>query len=159
MVFFILQICLVFLRLQNYFSFIIENILGKSITFTGRTELWDLSYILIRNKPVFGYGIYENSGLLFRNGWYYYAHNAVLEVMLQGGFLALTAFLAVFLISAFPLYKYRFHYISGIISITIFSMLIMMLMEAYITHIMLYGLLTVAYCVPEIIEQLDKITK
>lgn len=37
----ILEIGIVFFRIQNFFSFIIVNILHRNLSFTGRTNLWD----------------------------------------------------------------------------------------------------------------------
>lgn len=155
LVFIISQIGFVFLRIQKYFSYIIEVILKKSITFTGRTEIWDLSFRMIKRSPIFGYGVYEGNGLIWWNNGYYYSHNGILEVMLQGGVVALIVFIVLFIIAAVPLYKYRNHYVSGIISSGIFAVLIIMLAEAQITSIWLFGLLCIATCVPQIIEQVE----
>lgn len=150
-----LQICLVFLRIQEVFSFIIVDILGKNIFFTGRTEIWDLSYILIKKSPIIGYGVYEGYGLTFWHNKFYYSHNAILEVMLQGGVISLILFAILFIVSGISLYKFRDNYISGIITAAIFSMLVTMLMEAYINHIWIYGLLTIAACISDLIEQIE----
>lgn len=154
--FLICQIGFVFIRVQKYFSYIIEVLLKKSLTFTGRTEIWDLSFRLIKKSPILGYGVYEGSGLIWWNNGYYYSHNGILEVLLQGGVVALIVFIILFIIAALPLYKYRTHYISGIISTGIFSVLVIMLAEAQITSIWLFGLLNIATCTPQIIEQIEK---
>lgn len=154
-VFVLCQICFVFFRFQDCFSYIIEFILKKSITFTGRTEIWDKSFILIKNSLLFGYGVYEGHGLIRRGNLYYYAHNGILEVLLQGGIIALGIFILLFIVAAIPLYKYRNHYISGIVSTGIFSLLVIMLAEATISDIWLYSLLIIANCIPQIIVQVE----
>ena len=47
---------IVLLRLQNIFSFIIQNILGKDLTFTGRTRIWDNAIEFIKARFIIGYG-------------------------------------------------------------------------------------------------------
>lgn len=154
-VFLTFQICFVFLRIQEHFSYIIEVMLHRSLTFTGRTEIWDYAYLLIKQSPVLGYGVYEGHGLIPRGNLYYYSHNGILEVLLQGGFIGLIIFFMLFIIAAIPLYKHRTHYIVGIISTGIFSLLVIMLAEATITDIQLYMLLVIGSCSPYIIKQLE----
>lgn len=141
-------------RLQSAFSFIIEDLLHKSISFTGRTDIWDIAIMLIKRSPVIGYGVYEGHGLIFIRGQYYYAHNAVLEVLLQGGVLSLVFYLLIFVIAASVLYKYRKLKASQILSFGIFTVMVMMLMEAY-SNIWIFALPVIACCVPEIAEQSD----
>lgn len=141
-------------RLQSAFSFIIEDLLHKSISFTGRTDIWDIAIMLIKRSPVIGYGVYEGHGLIFIRGQYYYAHNAVLEVLLQGGVLSLVFYLLIFVIAASVLYKYRRLKASQILSFGIFTVMVMMLMEAYL-NIWIFALPVIACCVPEIAEQSD----
>ena len=43
-------------RIQNLFSFIIVDMLGKDLTFTGRTRDWDLAFELIPQRLLLGYG-------------------------------------------------------------------------------------------------------
>lgn len=153
--FIICQFGFVVFRLQVYFTYIIEILLKKSVTFTGRTEIWDSAFMLIKKSPLLGYGVYEGHGLIRRGNLFYYSHNAVLEILLQGGIVALIAFFILFLIPAVPLYKYRNHYLSGIISTGIFSLLVIMLAEAKIADIWLYMLLIIATCITHIIRQID----
>ena len=139
-------------RLQYVFSFIIEKMLHKSITFTGRTDIWDIALKLIKNSPIFGYGVYEGHGLIFVRGQYYYAHNAVLEVLLQGGAVSLFFYAAIFASAAVSLYKYRKQKPAQILSFGIFTVLTMMLMEAYST-IWIFSLPVIACYIPYIAEK------
>ena len=147
-------LCIIVFRLQSAFSFIIEDLLHKSISFTGRTDIWDIAIMLIKRSPIIGYGVYEGHGLIFIRGQYYYAHNAVLEVLLQGGVLSLVFYLLIFVIAASVIYKYRRLKASQILSFGIFTVMVMMLMEAY-SNIWIFALPVIACCVPEIAEQSD----
>lgn len=155
-VYIIMFIAIVLLRLQSYFSYIIENILHKNISFTGRTDIWDIAIALIKRSPMLGYGVYEGHGLIFYRNQFYYAHNAVLEVMLQGGLFALFFFIMMLVFSAIFLNKYKTHPAAQIITFTIFAMMCMMLMEAYLSFIWFYALLTISGCVPDIVKQLEQ---
>lgn len=148
-------LCIIVFRLQSAFSFIIEDLLHKSISFTGRTDIWDIAVMLIKRSPIIGYGVYEGHGLIFIRGQYYYAHNAVLEVLLQGGVLSLVFYVLIFAVSAVSLYKYRKLRVSQILSFGIFTVMVMMLMEAY-SNIWIFVLPVIACCVPEIAEQSEK---
>lgn len=155
----VLQVMIVFLRVQDIFAYIIEDILGKNITFTGRTIIWDSATELIKYKPWLGYGVYEGLGLIWYYNKYMYAHNGVLEVLLQGGVITLIAFVAVFLIAGKELYKLRSNPASGIISTGIFSILIGMLMESFANSILLYLLLVCACNISEITTQIENSSK
>jgi len=88
------------------FSSLIENVLGKSITLSGRTFLWSQALKLIAQKPILGYGVLDGS-LLYSptNGHAYSAHNTALQILLQGGVLALVIFAAFILMAGMALKK------------------------------------------------------
>ena len=90
--FLILCFLLVFLRIQNYFSWLFVDILGKDLTFTGRTYLWDYAISLIKNKIFLGYGMGVN---VVGNGHVYpHAHSLILDFMFKGGLLTFIVFLS-----------------------------------------------------------------
>lgn len=76
-------------RLQNVFAFLIEGVLHKGLSFTGRTEIWDMAIKNILASPALGYGIAQ-SGKVYRlrKHKYYHAHNVFLEILMEGGFCA-----------------------------------------------------------------------
>lgn len=112
--------------------------------------------MLIKRSPIIGYGVYEGHGLIFIRGQYYYAHNAVLEVLLQGGAVSLVFYVLIFAVSAVSLYKYRRLRVSQMLSFGIFTVMVMMLMEAY-SNIWIFVLPVISCCVPEIAEQSEKV--
>ena len=145
-------------RLQSVFAFIIVDMLDKNITFTGRTDIWDIAIMLIRRSPILGYGVYEGPGLIFIRGRYYYAHNAILEVLLRGGMISLIFYAAIFVTAAAALYKNRKYTVSQILAFGIFTIHIMMLMEAYF-NIWIFALPVIACYVPEIAAQSDNVNE
>lgn len=155
LIFAVMQIFIVNLRMQNYFTYIIEDILGKSLTFTGRTTFWDMAYLQIAHSPFLGYGSAPGMGHLLYLGKYWYAHNGILELLLETGMIGLILYIALFVLAASKLYRYRTHFVSGIISIALFSFLVYSLMEASIEIPWLFSMLVIAYHVPEVIKQIE----
>ena len=86
----VILIGIVFFNIQTFMSFLIENILGKSLTFSGRLPVWKMSILYFLKKPILGYGYlsgdeYEqmyNSIL-----WAAHPHNYILYILLTGGLL------------------------------------------------------------------------
>ena len=79
---------------------------GRDLTLTGRTALWAGILQSILKRPFLGYGFYafwqglsgESANLILANHWVFgYAHNGMLEILLQLG----VAGLAVFIITYF----------------------------------------------------------
>jgi exopolysaccharide production protein ExoQ len=75
---------------------------GRDLTLTGRTGLWAGILQSIFKRPLFGYGFYafwqgltgESANLILANHWVFgYAHNGMLEILLQLGVVGLTVFL------------------------------------------------------------------
>lgn len=155
-VYFVAFVSIVLLRLQNYFSFIIEKILKKSVSFTGRTAIWDRAIALIKRSPLIGYGVSNDGMIILPNGYCYHAHNAFLETVLQGGIFSLALFIALFLISGGKLYRYRDSSISGIISVVTFAMLMMMTMESYFGVVWIFGIIIWGSRADDIIRQCEE---
>ncbi len=76
-------------NVQQYFAFLIEGILHKSLTLTNRIYIWPKVLEVIRNYPVTGIGYtplaYTRSFL--NNGDH--THNQLLELLMRGGVIAL----------------------------------------------------------------------
>ena len=67
----------------------------KSSTFSGRVPVWEAAAEKIRESPVFGYGrVPENVHIWIDGRGYYNAHNQVLQVLLDGGWIGLCTFAA-----------------------------------------------------------------
>ena len=65
----ILFLLVVVVRIENHMGPFIAGVFGKSITFSGRTPIWDLAFTLLDGQHVvFGYGVsgndYQSSSLL-----------------------------------------------------------------------------------------------
>ena len=80
-------------------------LLGRDLTLTGRTEVWSAILPSIFQRPFFGYGFYafwlgmtgESANVIRAAHWFFgYAHNGMIEIVLQLGFIGLFVFLLSF---------------------------------------------------------------
>lgn len=141
---------IVIIRVQSLFSIVIEQILNKSMTFTGRTELWDLAIELFKKSPILGYG-FQNGEFIHVNNDVYSAHNEFLQKACEGGLISVFLFMMILIVGGSTLGKYKEHILSHIISIGIFSSLIMMMTESTGNTNMIYILLPIGYFCDELI--------
>lgn len=130
-------------RIQEKFSYIIVDILGKDITFTGRTSLWDSAMSYISQKPWTGYGVTEKF-LTTASGIAYSPHNLILQILLAGGILSLGIFIVMYWICGRKL-NYKKYHLSNTIAVAIFIYLITSLTESTLNTPYLYVLLIFAY--------------
>ncbi len=136
---FVIWFLIVILRIQNIFSFIIVDVLGRSLTFTGRIYIWDDVINMISQRKILGYGVeFKNFRLLKTSIPSYHAHDQLLEVMYQSGFMGLFCFLLIIFECGIQLNKYKKYEVSEFLAICIFSLLIMMITEAYSLNCIVY---------------------
>lgn len=79
---------IIIFRMQEYFSFLIEDILDRNLTFSGRTYIWDRCLEYISNSPFIGYGV-EDPSVRAITKLIFHAHNIYLNILLEGGLLSL----------------------------------------------------------------------
>lgn len=91
---------LVIVRRVNFLTYVVEDILHRSLTFTGRTFLWDRVLLSIKEKPLLGHGVYsfdEMGAILHLTGSVNVgsAHNLYLQYIFWGGLIGIGIFLAI----------------------------------------------------------------
>lgn len=84
---------IVFLGMQDRFAWIIEGLLDRNLTLTGRTMIWDGVLSNMDGYWLFGHGI--GSNVLFNNRGVTYEHNQLLNILFTGGVVALGIFLGI----------------------------------------------------------------
>lgn len=103
-IYLLFNVLIVFMRIQNYFSWFIVDMLGKDLTFTGRTILWDYTIYKVMKNHFMGYG----TGVVIpgtNNHTYPHCHNLLLDFLFKGGIFALIFF--ILLLCVFSKYYYR----------------------------------------------------
>ena len=92
---FILFISIIIFRVQNsdFFAKILK-IVGKNITFSGRTQIWDSAISAIMQRPFLGYG-YEFTEQIVTRLTNINAHNMYLQLLYEGGFIEFTIYFVI----------------------------------------------------------------
>lgn len=131
------------------------DVLGKDMTFTHRTSMWDAALRVIGESPIWGYGnVNEQWFTSNMSSFAVGPHNFILGVIINGGIIGLVLYLYIFYIALRKLIAYNDFY-SNVIFIGIASLCIMMLMEYYPIQFPLY-LFTLAYYYEQITEVTSK---
>ena len=86
----LLVLIVVFFDGGEIFRVGISEIFNKNASLTGRTEIWDLAKEMILKSPIYGYG---NDDAIIFLGSYWYAHNGILDLLIQGGIIALAMYI------------------------------------------------------------------
>lgn len=123
--------------------FFVEDILGKDITFTGRTYLWDAAAKIFVESPLYGYGCVDSN-------WYYShmssmamgTHNYIWGILVTGGSLLLAVFTYICFLSFSKFLTTTDRYALLIYAVAA-VLLLMMLMENY-PHIFILTLIYLA---------------
>lgn len=110
-------------RAIEWFSFVIEDILQKDITLTGRTVIWDYYIKRILEAPIIGHGVaYNPYGGLF-------AHSGYLDIAVKSGFCGVVLFMLLVTVTGRKLRLCNSNLIYNLVAICLFSFEIMMLAE------------------------------
>lgn len=113
--------------LANY----ITSVLGKDITFSSRTLIWNAGMLQFLKQPFSGYGKWASDNIVYIWGAYRIPHNFWLQLLLEGGIVGFSIFV-IFMYSAIA-EKDRGCYICKtlrIFDIGIFATFIYLLMES-----------------------------
>lgn len=146
----------IILRLQEAFAFIIVDMLGRDLTFTGRTKIWDSALAAFAKSPVFGVGEIENQASRDLIGATH-AHNYYLDLLYKSGLPGFLIFFAILIICGVALYRNRKNgKIPFIVSGAICAFMIMLQSEAYYNIYYFFSILTLAAFIPYALPKKDK---
>ena len=146
---------IVVMKVQNLFSFIIVDILGKDITLTGRIYIWDKVIGYIAENPIFGYGVETYTERLVKmymghSSWQnnyaaLHSHCRYLETLYRGGIILFGIYLSILILATKKLMQFKNTIFSKIMSISIFAYLTGMMTEWYDYCPMLWVFLVMAF--------------
>lgn len=146
----------IILRLQEAFAFIIVDMLGRDLTFTGRTKIWDSVLAAFAKSPVFGVGEIENQASRDLIGATH-AHNYYLDLLYKSGLPGFLIFFAILIICGVALYRNRKNgKIPFIVSGAICAFMIMLQSEAYYNIYYFFSILTLAAFIPYALPKKDE---
>lgn len=149
-------------RFQYIFEPFIVNVLHKDITFTGRTEIWNIVIEYIKKHWLTGAGYLTKADFknLFPSDLFNYTHphNYVLSLLLQGGIILLIIVILGIAISGICLWRHRDNIAANLFLALLLSMLVMGLTEALSVYMcpMMYPMLTMSMHMEEIEALISK---
>lgn len=152
---------LVMIRIQNLFAPFF-GLLGRNVTLTGRTYIWDTTIRMIMENPFIGYGKRSaeyRAGLVPKAYAAIDAHNYILEILFVGGIIALLLTAIFFAILLKKLYSFRNHPYTEAILPVLSCYFVILLAESIFTSPLLYTFLFVAWQVKDMVEQLPLSTE
>ena len=123
--------------LQNYFDFIIVDLLNRDLTFTGRTYIWDKAISLIKDNMVLGLG-FSDMELRIKAIGIYHAHSAYLNVLLESGIIGLIFYNSIFIECGSCINKSKNKDIKNILSFLFFTLFILSINEVYVQLQIIY---------------------
>lgn len=129
-----LVLAIVVFRITNSFGFVIEDVLGESITLHKRTIAWDYAFELIGAAPILGYGFlgseYQYSIVYkYTNGWFAHPHDEILRIFLIGGIISVILVVCMMFYIVGRLRTCYSYKSIRIITYALFTMLIMSIVE------------------------------
>lgn len=136
-----------------YITSINRNII-PNIDFSGRRFVWGEALIKIVNKPLFGYGI---DGVLLQPFWtewtgggFNYAHNQILQNMLDGGIVLAMAFWIMVYSFVKNVNKLKQKKYVVLFNATIVTLLFVMIFESVTLYCYMYFVLAIVYVFPKL---------
>lgn len=139
---------------------IIVGVLGKSMTFSSRLDIWDNAILAINNKLTTGYGILSTNDTINILGnmktyiWKgaTHAHCHILQVLFQGGIIAFLILIYIYYIDLKRCSKLWSNRVAQIFTFGIFAYSIMGITEVF-EYPLMYLILLLPYYSYEIINQ------
>lgn len=138
-----INIGIVFFGIQSKFAWLIEGILGKSLTFTGRTTIWNAAFQQGLKHFILGSGI--GTAQVFNDNGVTYEHNQLLNMFYSGGLIALTLFLIIIFICMKRVCNIENSMFNKIMSAIILTCSIEMITEHPFENALFVVVLVVAY--------------
>lgn len=151
-----LNIAIVFFQIQTKFSYIIEDILHKSTTFTGRTAIWERVIERIKGNVIWGHGEVGNGGIISLS-WQKMrlvpAHNGLLQLMYDGGIMGTLFLVLVFIVVMNILHKYKRSFCGFLVTCGIVVTCIGLITEILNYYIYFYLVLIIGANIKYIVNQ------
>ena len=116
-------------------QYFIQNVLGKSSTLNGRSQIWAIIFEFIRKKVWIGYGYYN--GVIEKYLGYGNPQNGVLKILLDTGIFGLLLYVALLFIMLQPLNSKKFENNFSMLAF-LYAMLVASLVEINLTHMIVF---------------------
>lgn len=141
----LINIFIILFQNLNVFAWFIEKILHKSMTLTGRLEIWSLAMEEFLKKPIFGNGVFQTS---IAYGWEnsgYFMHNTLVQFLVDGGLFAFFIFLILLIMSSKGNDSINYKMEKNNMYICICVIMVTMITEVMTQHLYIYIILALSY--------------
>lgn len=119
---------------RGLFSPLIEGILGKTLTFTGRTFIWDsVLDLMVGKRLLVGYGSSIRFNIVAQDIPYSDPHSFLLYLWLSGGIVGFVLCAALLVLAMGALYRCRRDYPAAVPAVVVASFFVSGFMESLIT--------------------------
>lgn len=132
-----------------------EQLFG-AISFSGRKFIWRDAMIKIKQHPFIGYGI---DGVLIETFWtewtgggFNYAHNQIVQCLLDGGFIILISFFTMISSYTYQINNIRDRKYKILMNSVLICILFVMIFDSTTLYCYMYIILSLMYSFPEIIN-------
>ena len=143
------SISIIVFGIQNripLFSYLLEDVLGRDLTFDNRTYIWNSTMWAISNKPWLGYGINSSAPIVFPSSVKNLpAHNQLLCILADMGIVGFISFCSLFVITGSSISRYKSEKLRGIMLAGMIAMLIIFFTEIQSTKCLMFIVMIYAY--------------
>ena len=117
-------------------TYLIENVMGKDLSFSDRARVWMIAYDIVQDSPVLGYG-FQNNEWFEETFLVKSAHNIIFQIMIYGGIVLLSCLVIVIIVSVRHAKKEK-STITYTLLLGLCTVFFMMMMENYNLVLILY---------------------
>jgi O-antigen ligase len=139
-----------------FFSYFLEEVLGKDLTFDNRTTIWAAAISNFLKNPILGTGATGGGGITV---YFQYriatlnAHNQILNMLCEGGIVSLGVFAMMCANIGKVLNRYRNNPMGKITTCVILAFFLMMLTEVQMTKALIFMVFATAAFLPDVIDE------
>lgn len=143
-IFFIL---IIVFNIQEHFAWLIEDVLKRDLSFTGRTNIiWNSSIKSFLSSPFIGFGNPDSKyARLIIFGINAHAHNDILDVLVRSGIVGLCIYIGMILCVNKRLLNYRHFIVARVMLITIASVFVLGIVGVNYSRPTFFPMLMMAY--------------
>lgn len=129
----------------------LAEITGKSVTFSGRTLLWERMVKEIKNSPILGHGIQNGEFLMekFQLQYAGEAHNLIIQILYQNGIVGILLFLFIFFSISYCFFRKTDGKTKRALKCVLLVMLVMSCFDFYSYIWMFQMFLIISYCMKQ----------
>lgn len=124
----------------GFIDFFVTAVLGESGDFNGRTQIWQMAFMNILNRPLLGYGLGTEVYLTVWQSTNMSAHNLFVGILLRSGVIGMVAYLLVIYACFRGNKNHKTNYLQGFMILVLVVVNIMGFSEEFIGYSITYFL-------------------